>query len=84
MMISYTLARVLPAKDKEVYDKVKILPEVREVILTYGEYDLIIKVESNSLEDLDYFIFNKLRTTDGIASTTTLLEAKPKTITKEG
>ena len=83
MIISYTLARVLPAKDKEAYKNVKAFEEVKEVILTYGEYDLIIKVESNSLEDLDHFIFNKLRTTDGINSTTTLLEARPKSFVEE-
>ena len=83
MMISYTLARVLPAKDKEAYKKVKAFEEVKEIILTYGEYDLILKVESNSLEDLDHFIFNKLRTTDGINSTTTLLEARPKSFVEE-
>lgn len=84
MITSYTLARVLPARDKEAYQKVKAFEEVKEVILTYGEYDLILKVESNSLEDLDHFIFNKLRTTDGITSTTTLLEARPKSFVEEG
>lgn len=77
MITSYTLARVLPAKDQEVYRTVKTYSEVKEVVLTYGEYDLIIKVESNSLEDLDHFIFNKLRTTDGVEATTTLIEARP-------
>jgi len=77
MISSYTLARVLPAKDEEVYKAVKAFPEVKKVILTYGEYDLIIKVESDSLDDLDHFIFNKLRTTDGIAGTSTLIEARP-------
>jgi DNA-binding Lrp family transcriptional regulator len=79
MITSYTLARVNPAQDKEVYNKVRKFSEVQEVILTYGEYDLIIKVQSESLNDLDHFIFNKLRTTDGVAATTTLLEAKPQT-----
>ena len=83
MITSYTLARVLPAKDREAYRKVKAFDEVKEVILTYGEYDLIIRVESNSLEDLDTFIFNKLRTTDGVTSTTTLLEARPKSFVEE-
>ena len=78
MITSYTLVRVLPAKDKEVYEKIKKFQEVKEVILTYGEYDLIIKIESNSLEDLDHFIFNRLRATEGIIATTTLLEARPK------
>lgn len=84
MITSYTLARVLPAKDKEVYMKVKVFDEVKDVVLTYGEYDLILKIESNSLEDLDHFVFNKLRAIDGIASTTTLLEAQPKSFTKDG
>jgi len=79
MITSYTLVRVLPAKDKEVYGRIKKFVEVKDVILTYGEYDLILKVESESLEDLDHFIFNKLRTTEGVAATTTLLEAKPTT-----
>jgi DNA-binding Lrp family transcriptional regulator len=74
------MVRVLPAKDRQVYEKIKEFQEVKEVILTYGEYDLIIKVESESLEELDHFIFNKLRTTDGIAATTTLLEAKPTSL----
>lgn len=84
MITSYTLVRVLPAKDKEVYGKIKKYSEVKEVILTYGEYDLIIRVESKSLEDLDHFIFNKLRTTDGVAATTTLLEAKPASFVEGG
>ena len=84
MITSYTLARVLPAKDKEVYRKVKVFDEVKEVILTYGEYDLILKIESNSLEDLDHFVINKLRTIDGIATTTTLLEAQPKSFSVDG
>jgi anthranilate phosphoribosyltransferase len=70
--------------DKNVYKTVKAYPEVKDIILTYGEYDLIIRVESNSLEDLDDFIFNKLRTTEGIESTTTLIEAKPSSVIKGG
>jgi len=77
MVTSYTLARIHPLQDQEAYEAIKRFPEVKELILTYGEYDLIIKVESGSLNDLDYFIFNKLRTIPGVASTTTLLEARP-------
>jgi anthranilate phosphoribosyltransferase len=70
--------------DNKVYKTVKAYPEVKDIILTYGEYDLIIRVESNSLEDLDDFIFNKLRTTEGIESTTTLIEARPSSVVKGG
>jgi DNA-binding Lrp family transcriptional regulator len=80
MVTSFTLARIHPQMDKDAYDIIITFPEVSEVIITYGEYDLIIKVESKSLEDLDYFIFNKLRAIQGVAATTTLIEAKPKNL----
>ena len=76
MVTSYTLARVEPAKDRDVYDLVKQLPGVKEVITTYGEYDMIIKVEVESLDKLDDFVFNKLRIIEGIELTTTLINAK--------
>jgi anthranilate phosphoribosyltransferase len=83
MVTSYTLIRILPTKDEEVYNTVRVLKEVKELVLTYGEYDLIIKVESETLEELDSFIFNKLRTTSGVEATTTLIEAKPSTLVNE-
>ena len=76
MVTSYTLARVEPSKDVSVYDIVKGLSSVREVITTYGEYDMIIKIEVDSLDSLDDFVFNKLRTISGIESTTTLISAR--------
>lgn len=83
MVTSYTLARIHPEKDQEAYKVIKTFPEVKEITITYGEYDLIIKVESESLNDLDYFIFNKLRTIPGVAATTTLLEARPSNFVGE-
>ena len=76
MVTSYTLARVEPTKDNIVYDKINGLPEVKEVITTYGEYDMIIKVEVDSLDALDNFVFSKLRVIEGIESTTTLISAR--------
>ena len=76
MVTSYTLARVEHTKDNIVYDKINGLSEVKEVITTYGEYDMIIKVEVESLDALDNFVFSKLRVIEGIESTTTLISAR--------
>ena len=76
MVVGYTLARVQPSKDRDIFEKVKSFPEVREVITTYGEYDMIIKIEEPTMDDLDAFIFQKLRTLDGIEATTTLIQAR--------
>ena len=82
MFTCYTLARIAPTMDNKVYKAVKAYSEVKEIILTYGEYDLITRVETSSLEDLDDFIFDKLRTTEGIDSTTTLIETRPSSVLK--
>ncbi len=76
MVVGYTLARVQPSKDQDVFDKVKSFPEVREVITTYGEYDMIIKIEEATMDDLDEFIFHKLRHLEGVEATTTLIQAR--------
>ncbi len=76
MVTSYTLVRVEPVKDNILYETIKGLPEVKEVITTYGEFDMIIKIEVDSLDALDNFVFSKLRTIEGIVSTTTLISAK--------
>lgn len=78
MVTTYTLARILPTRDKYVYDRLKKFHQIKEVIITYGEYDLIIKIEVEDLEELDQFIFNKIRVIEGISSTTTLIQAKPQ------
>ena len=78
MINSYTLSRIKLAKGKQVYRILKTYPEVKELVSTYGEYDLVIKVSSTSLEDLGNFIFKKLRTLDGVQATTTLIETKSK------
>jgi DNA-binding Lrp family transcriptional regulator len=78
MVTTYTLARVLPPKDMDVYNSLLKFKQVKEVIMTYGEYDLLIKIEVNDLDELDQFIFTKIRAVDGISSTTTLIQAEPR------
>jgi DNA-binding Lrp family transcriptional regulator len=76
MIVSYTLARVLPAQDKEVHTQVTALEEVKRVVLTYGLYDMMITIETENIEELDYTVFNKIRKIEGIVSTTTLIGAE--------
>ncbi len=78
MVTTYTLARLIPTKDKDVIQKLLEFKQIKEVIITYGVYDLLIKIEVKDLEELDQFIFNKIRAIDGISSTTTLIQAEPR------
>ena len=76
MVVSYTLARVLPAQDKAVYEELIALDEVKGVVLAYGVFDMMITIETENIEELDDIVFNKIRKIGGIDSTTTLISAK--------
>ncbi len=76
MVIAYCLMKAHPGKDFRVFALMKRMKEVKEVALTYGTFDLIAKVEVNSSEDLNDFIFNILRKIQEIKETTTLITSR--------
>jgi DNA-binding Lrp family transcriptional regulator len=78
MVVSYTLARVIPTHDKDVYEQVSALDEVKGVVLSYGVYDMMITIETENIEELDNLVFNEIRKIEGIVSTTTLIGAGKK------
>jgi len=68
---AYVLLKVRPNKDRIVIEKIRKFPKVKEVTSVYGEYDLIVKVEAESLADLDSVVFDALRAIPEVESTTT-------------
>lgn len=76
MITAYALLRVKPGMDKDVFLDAKKLPQVKEAVVVYGEYDLLVKIEVPSMEDLDTFIFDTIRMISGVESSTTLIKIK--------
>jgi DNA-binding Lrp family transcriptional regulator len=54
-------------------DQIKKLPGVNEVYTVYGVYDIMLKVEADSMENLKEFISSKIRRMNGIKSSLTVL-----------
>ncbi len=73
MTIAYVLAKVQAGKDKEVLKEVKEVRGVRQATPTYGVYDLHVEVSFDTMEELDKFIFDKIRRVSGINETVTLI-----------
>ncbi len=73
MTIAYVLAKVQAGKDKEVLKEVKEVRGVRQATPTYGVYDLHVEVSFDTMEELDKFIFDKIRRVPGINETVTLI-----------
>ena len=56
----------------ELAEKISKMPGVSEVCIIAGEWDLLVKVHSESLEKLGELIVDKLRKIDGVEKTVTM------------
>lgn len=73
MITAYVLLRIKPGMDRNVLNSVKKLTQVKIIETLYGEYDMLIKVTVETLETLDSFIFDTVRTIKGVDGSTTLV-----------
>lgn len=76
MAVAYVLITAEASREKEVYDKLLKVPEVRELMPLFGEYDLICKIDATDLDSLGKTILGKIRTIAGVAQTRTLTATK--------
>jgi DNA-binding Lrp family transcriptional regulator len=74
---AHILLRVKPGMDRSVFETVNKLRQVTNLETVYGEYDLIMSVEVQSMDDLDNLIFDSIRTIQGVQRTTTLITIEP-------
>ena len=58
---------------REVAEKVSGFPEVQEVHIISGDWDLLIKVKTEDVETVGHFIIDKLRTVEGVEKTLTCM-----------
>lgn len=70
---AYVLLNCNLGSEESTIQKLKDVDIVKEVWGTFGAFDILAKLESNSSEELNSTISSKIRHMDNIRSTTTLL-----------
>ena len=75
-VLAYVLVTLNPGTEKDILKKISHLDEVTRVSMMYGEYDAVIKVCAETLEQLNQFLTDKLRVLPDIFQTATLIVAK--------
>jgi DNA-binding Lrp family transcriptional regulator len=73
MVRAYVLFNVDAGSEDQVGKELRNIAEVQEVYVSYGVYDLIIKVAAESMEQLKEIITYRLRTIKNVRSTLTLI-----------
>ena len=72
---AYVMMNCESGYEEPVIEELKAVRAVKEIIGTYGNYDIVAKIESPTLEDLRETIW-KIRRINNIRCTTTLMCAK--------
>ncbi len=60
---------------KSLIDELMLISEIKEIQATCGNYDVIVKIESDSAASLREVIYTKIRTIDNVRATTTLISS---------
>lgn len=76
MVSVYIMVKLIAGKDEEVFAQVQKLKQIKEASVTYGAYDLILKVEFQRIEEVDEFLFDVMRRIPGVSETMSMIVAK--------
>lgn len=76
MIKAYILINTKPGKEEDVIKKIESLnTKLLDKAILYGEFDILIKVETKNIEDLRNIILENIRKIDGVDRTITLIVA---------
>ena len=76
MATGFALLSISPLYEKEVYEKLKDAPEIIEVHPLFGEYDILLKIETIDFDSIGKIVINKIRSIKGVTDTKTLIGTK--------
>ncbi|NPE06940.1 MAG: Lrp/AsnC ligand binding domain-containing protein [Asgard group archaeon] len=76
MAKAYVLINSEIGGEQEVVDQLKAMKEVVEVSIVYGVYDVIVKLEADSMEVLKELITSKVRHLNKVRSTMTMIASQ--------
>ena len=75
-MLAYVQIALDDAKEADIYNQLRGLPEIQEAHILFGEWDLMVKIELQAQEALGTFVMDKIRSIPGVKLTSTMIIAK--------
>ena len=73
MATAFVLINAEIGAESEVLKGLKEIPEVKEAHMVYGVYDIIARIETETMQDLKDTISWKIRRLDKVRSTLTMI-----------
>ncbi len=82
MASAYVLINTEIGGEEDVIAQLKNMPEVEEVSVVYGVYDIVAKITSETMELLKENITTKVRHLNKVRSTMTMIAAESSVLKK--
>ncbi len=73
MATAFILINSEIGEEKSVLEQLLTLPNVKEAYVVYGVYDLIAKIESETMDSLKKIVTENLRILENVRSTMTMI-----------
>ena len=73
MIRAFVMINVESGSEEDMLKQFKSLDNVEEAYVSYGVYDLILKVKADTMEELKETVTRKIRATNQVQSTLTLV-----------
>ncbi len=80
MATAFLILNMVLGYNKLYFEELETLPEVKYVYNIYGVYDVLVKVECESIEDIKDFIAEKIRVNRDLQSCLTMLKVEGFTV----
>jgi DNA-binding Lrp family transcriptional regulator len=78
LRIAFVFINAEPGSEAEILERLREVPEVKESHVVYGMYDLVARVEADSMDHLKQVITWKIRRLDKVRSTLTTVAMEEK------
>ncbi|MEM4246124.1 MAG: Lrp/AsnC ligand binding domain-containing protein [Candidatus Bathyarchaeia archaeon] len=78
MPSAFVLINAEIGSEDELLKELKKVPNVKEAHTVYGVYDIVVKVEAETMEKLKELVTWKVRRLDKVRSTLTMIVMEPQ------
>ncbi len=72
MVTAFVLSRCEPGFEQQIKKEISLIPEVTDIVITYGSYDIVFRIEAINKKALVDIILNDIRGISEIKDTQTL------------
>jgi DNA-binding Lrp family transcriptional regulator len=73
MPMAFVFMNIDTGGEQEVLNQLRAIPNVKEAYLVYGVYDLVARIEAETMENLKEIVTWKVRRLDKVRSTLTTI-----------